>query len=125
MHPFILTYISFIQHLPPLLFIGIQFCGMESEVSSVYGNYTWPGTRISEEFHLPCTVGVSGNFSYATRVCLTNGIWTSTDFSQCLTIVEGQLLMLQDRINNVSIHQLISIDLLFIGSRFRPVLCST
>ena len=79
----------------------VLFCDSEKESSS-YGNYTWPMTREESVQMLPCQVASIDTVTYAIRACMINGEWAATDFSRCITIVEMELSILENKIQNVS-----------------------
>eukprot|EP00731_Ephydatia_muelleri_P031717 Em0023g224a len=89
-------------------FTGINYCthggdvGIRCEVrcpsngtSSIRGSYSWDITPADVMVNRSCTYGgVDGSRGMAMRRCNAYGLWDQVDLTQCLTLVQSNLLYL-------------------------------
>ena len=73
-------------------------CVAQEEISSFYGTYSWPG-NVEKNVTIPINCSYScGTLTggVATRYCGEKGVWNSTNFDECPTRVDCDLIGIAD-----------------------------
>ena len=64
------------------VFLEFGFCNRSYTTSSMYGNYTWPETALTNSSGSSVSLPCNSSSGSVTRTCRTTG-WDAPDYNQC------------------------------------------